>query len=1179
MEEAGTHPVRPESRVVSATLTWRHRPPAQEEVRHRFHKVSLVSPRGGGAPQEESYAYTYHREEVNGVTTCEEEAVNSQGPKIRVKDPPEDLNPGDTKKFLSHEPIFSKMYTPLPKDRRHQGRPKEPGAQIHGSTPTLAETSRLSAASGALAEGPIAGPREASPHPGLGSSCGTFRGSEERRVTRTVRTTTVVGGRVERRTSSSVVIGPTGGEGVPRGRHLARTVRAVVVGSRPEDSPSPSRSQALEILASLVPPEPHPAKTEAVRQSRLPRAIPRVQGAPLNQVGASETQGQLPKFGETSQEEGNIPRAIGIIADACLSREREVPITRLPVSRSDPTPLEFPPQGLPNRTSVLSSPGPQQQSTLTDPELPTLCRGPSAKLPSESRIASTPSQVKSEVVPSPEAPQGSSFKRTEVGMGSETPLVPPPKRDKVVPESRSLTPSPKRDEVDVSSGEPLVPSSTENEVVPDSETPLIPSPTKTETVTGSGIPLIPSPKKTEIVPCPGTPLVPSPGTPLAPSPTKTETITGSGIPLIPSPKKTEVVPCPGTPLVPPPGTPLVPSPGTPLVPSPGTPLVPSPSKTEVAPVPGTSLVPSLMKNEVVPGSGSPLVPSATKTEVVGGPKDPAAPSPLEAEASIQIGPSQEPTKDEVKQESIGEEEEGVALAADLELFLDTLRSMEAPEILRTHRLPRAPRSSYLAMYATLPAIDEDQAQTWTPGHGPELGLESEPEPEPETEPESDEEPENPYLSDDEKLQRRQEKASPSPGLFWDKRASRPPPETRSPLDMMKLHVAEAQGPQATEMGPRRGAAGAPASRLGGSLLFGGGDAAPPATLGTKLSSLKPQASPGLEKGPGRLPLLSSQGKPQVQAEAKTSIQLPEGRSWEEKKQGKLNTRPGKIILFSEPGCKGEAREVWQDVADATGWLPPTASLRVLRGGWMLYEKPGFQGQKLVLPEGDLELGASGAVWSSGAVGSLQRTVRDYVIPEISLFSKEGNEGVQVKLTEALEDTQGQGQPLLASSVTVTAGLWLLYSKPYYTGVPCILEPGVYPTPEAWGSSDPHVNSLKPLRLGCPTVEKPGEPKALVYEATDFQGHCWEVSRDIYDLRKPEDGQSPNIATVGSLRILGGCWVGYEKEGFRGHQYLLEEGEYPDWSHWGGYDESLSSLRVIRTVPVKKLPSVVRPCGN
>lgn len=47
------------------------------------------------------------------------------------------------------------------------------------------------------------------------------------------------------------------------------------------------------------------------------------------------------------------------------------------------------------------------------------------------------------------------------------------------------------------------------------------------------------------------------------------------------------------------------------------------------------------------------------------------------------------------------------------------------------------------------------------------------------------------------------------------------------------------------------------------------------------------------------------------------------------------------------------------------------------------------------------------------------------------------------------------------------------------------------------------------------------------------------------------------------------WVGYQKAGFRGHQYLLEEGEYSDWSHWGGYDEALTSLRVIRTVSRSK----------
>lgn len=47
--------------------------------------------------------------------------------------------------------------------------------------------------------------------------------------------------------------------------------------------------------------------------------------------------------------------------------------------------------------------------------------------------------------------------------------------------------------------------------------------------------------------------------------------------------------------------------------------------------------------------------------------------------------------------------------------------------------------------------------------------------------------------------------------------------------------------------------------------------------------------------------------------------------------------------------------------------------------------------------------------------------------------------------------------------------------------------------------------------------------------------------------------------------LSHSWVGYEKEGFRGHQYLLEEGEYHDWRVWGGVNSELRSLRVIQTV--------------
>lgn len=46
------------------------------------------------------------------------------------------------------------------------------------------------------------------------------------------------------------------------------------------------------------------------------------------------------------------------------------------------------------------------------------------------------------------------------------------------------------------------------------------------------------------------------------------------------------------------------------------------------------------------------------------------------------------------------------------------------------------------------------------------------------------------------------------------------------------------------------------------------------------------------------------------------------------------------------------------------------------------------------------------------------------------------------------------------------------------------------------------------------------------------------------------------------------WVAYEKPEFEGHQYLLEEGEYQEWTDWGGYDEQLQSLRPVLGVSLR-----------
>uniref|UniRef100_A0A8C5VTG1 Crystallin beta-gamma domain containing 2 n=1 Tax=Microcebus murinus TaxID=30608 RepID=A0A8C5VTG1_MICMU len=1120
MEEAGGPPARAEARVVSAILTWRQRPPAQEEIRHRFHKVSLVSGAQMEAPREEMFEHSHHRGEVNGFATREEETVSCQGPR----------DGAGSKNFQSHGPIFSKKYTPPPKEKRPVRRQKEAMDQGDGSTqPPSTEPPGLGAMARTEFLVPLPGPREPSPHPGVGLTSGSSWSLEERRVTRTVRTTTMVGGHVDKRVSSSVTVGPSlPGEALPRGRNVARTVRAVVVSPRAEGSPS--HSQALELLTSLVPAEHNPPA------SHLPRpvaSVPRTSGLGST-AGVALRQ---PSETETAELKDTSTLApTGIPADGHPLQNQDVPIAHPdqaqgktldartyehPRVQTASSPTQLPLQASQGQTPVPSSPRLQTHALSMDPAHP----------PEQPVVPTHPrAQLTPHVLPP--------LKREGLTKPPAATVLPMVKSEGVKVPGQPLTPSSTRREAVPSPGGLSAPSSPRNKFFQDSKNVPVFSPTRKEVVQGPGA-LAASSLSTKVVQ----------GSEGSPSIQK-EVVQGIAGSFAPSLTEEETVQGPAAP------APLISKQDKVAQGSEGSSISP-PSQKEVFQGSGASAAPFSTQKVVFQDPPVLPAPSSSVDKVYPSPGDTPAPVATEAEASMEPQLVPDPTEGKMCPEPSREEDE-VALDADLEIFLDTLRSMEPPEILRTHRLPRAPRSSYLAMYATLPAIEEDQPGPWVLGPGPQ----EVPALEEKEEEEEEEEPENPYLSDDEKLQRRQEKAGPSPS--WDLRPARPSQASCSPLEMMKKHVAGAKGPH-PELGLELQAGSRPTSRLGGSLLFGSlvpatKEAPAPEPLGTKLSALPPHGAPGLRKVPGQLPLLCSERPP---PERPAYSQSPEGWSPALKTQGKLNTRPGKVILFSEPGCQGGSREVWEDVADATGWAH-VASIRVVRGCWVLYEEPEFRGRKMVLPEGDVELRAPGPTWGTQGFGSLRRVVRDYGIPEISLFSEEGLQGEQVKLTEALKDAQGLEKPLKVASATVSAGLWLLYPKPFFEDTPYILEPGEYPTSEAWGTTEPSVGSLEPMRLGCPSVEKPGEPKAVVYEAPGFQGRSWEVSRDIYNLQQPEDSQSPHLISVGSLRVLGGCWVGYEKEGFRGHQYLLEEGEYPDWTHWGGYDELLTSLRVIRT---------------
>ncbi|XP_067282605.1 serine-rich adhesin for platelets [Pseudorasbora parva] len=321
--------------------------------------------------------------------------------------------------------------------------------------------------------------------------------------------------------------------------------------------------------------------------------------------------------------------------------------------------------------------------------------------------------------------------------------------------------------------------------------------------------------------------------------------------------------------------------------------------------------------------------------------------------------------------------------------------------------------------------------------------------------------------------------------------------------------------------------------------------------------------------------------------------FPDAYLTKEKEHGKLNPRPGKMLIYDRPGMSGERIEVRGDVVDATPWeFTDTISVRVIRGGWVLYEKPEFKGEKFALDEGDIELNdpfgppdeeevskqQEGTKAGRGegeeepeprrkrrfVIGSIRRAVRDYSVPEISLFPEENAEGKKVTFRDTSDDSRIFGFPIKANSIIINAGLWLVFAEPFFQGVPRVLEVGGFSNPAAWGVTHPYVASLHPLKIGEPKVENLYEPKIVLYEKPYFTGKSREIYSSMRDfLSRVDKQQSLFMFSAGSIKVLGGCWVGYEKEGFRGYQYLLEEGEYHDWRVWGGVNSELRSLRVIQ----------------
>ncbi|XP_044525193.1 very large A-kinase anchor protein [Gracilinanus agilis] len=283
----------------------------------------------------------------------------------------------------------------------------------------------------------------------------------------------------------------------------------------------------------------------------------------------------------------------------------------------------------------------------------------------------------------------------------------------------------------------------------------------------------------------------------------------------------------------------------------------------------------------------------------------------------------------------------------------------------------------------------------------------------------------------------------------------------------------------------------------------------------------------------------------------------------DKQSLKCNPRPGKMVIYDLHGSKYK-QEIYNDILDAASWtFPNGAFIRVVRGCWILYEKPHFQGHKCVLEEGEKVLNRDWIFRSKKhqtrnfVIGSIKRVLKDCSVPEIELCPQSDAACCPIYVQKSVANLEELNLPR-SVSFAVKSGVWLAYTDVNFKGQMTILEEGH----GLFEISASEIKSLYSLQMGGLKVEMPMNLKVIIYDKTHFLGHAKEFNEHVDSV--PELFRKEEIFFgIASIRVIGGVWVAYEKERFKGQQYLLEEGEYEDISTWQTLTSTLLSFRYLQ----------------
>ncbi|KAJ7994099.1 hypothetical protein DPEC_G00262410 [Dallia pectoralis] len=84
-------------------------------------------------------------------------------------------------------------------------------------------------------------------------------------------------------------------------------------------------------------------------------------------------------------------------------------------------------------------------------------------------------------------------------------------------------------------------------------------------------------------------------------------------------------------------------------------------------------------------------------------------------------------------------------------------------------------------------------------------------------------------------------------------------------------------------------------------------------------------------------------------------------------------------------------------------------------------------------------------------------------------------------------------------------------------------------------------------------------KVVLFEFENFQGRKVEFTAECKNVSEK------GLEKVCSMIVESGPWLGFDRQGFTGEQFVLEKGEYPRWDTWTNSQQSYSfwSMRPLK----------------